>query len=85
VPAKRSKAKKPVAFRLPNDVLTALKSISQKQHISRNKIVELILRDYITKRGNTIVRELLAKEEIDGRDDEHGTEPAAVVEAPIFG
>lgn len=38
-----------IAFRLPGDLMKTLGAKATKQHISRNKFVELILRNYLSK------------------------------------
>jgi hypothetical protein len=41
--------KKIIAFRLPGDVMKTLGAKAAKQHVSRNKFVEIILRQYLAK------------------------------------
>jgi metal-responsive CopG/Arc/MetJ family transcriptional regulator len=41
--------KKIIAFRLPGDLMKTLGAKATKQHVSRNKLVEFILRSYLAK------------------------------------
>lgn len=41
---------RPVAFRIPTDLLDRLDDVAERRHLSRNKLVELTLRDGLPKR-----------------------------------
>lgn len=60
--------KKIIAFRLPSDLMKTLGSKAAKQHVSRNKFVELILRNY-TARSDQELREIIANPPEDVTDD----------------
>lgn len=39
---------KPIAFRLPEDIVKMVDRAARKKHLSRNKTVELVLRNSLT-------------------------------------
>ncbi len=54
---------KPVAFRLPDDVIVLANKAANDQHVSRNKLVELVLRAALEP-GYADQRDV-AKQEVD--------------------
>lgn len=58
--------KKLISFRLPPDVIKTLTTKAIKQHVSRNKLTELILRDHFS-RGDRHLSALIEQEP--DRDD----------------
>lgn len=59
--------KKIIAFRLPDDVMKTLGSKAAKQHISRNKLVELILRSHLAKTDRELAE--IVKHPVEGQVD----------------
>jgi hypothetical protein len=65
-------AKRPIksiaAFRLPNTLLKTLTTKAGRQHISRNKLVELILHEHMGKTDREL-RDMINKPREDEADD----------------
>jgi metal-responsive CopG/Arc/MetJ family transcriptional regulator len=60
--------KKIVSFRLPTDVLDTLETtVSRQRVVSRNKLVELILRDYCS-RGEKSLQDMIT--DLEARDEQ---------------
>ncbi|MDK4729369.1 hypothetical protein EVC08_041 [Rhizobium phage RHph_N65] len=62
-------SKKIIAFRLPNDLMKTLSGKAAKQHVSRNKLVEFILRSYLAK-SEAELRHMISNPPEDERDDQ---------------
>lgn len=56
---------KPVAFRIPVDLLERIDTVAEHRRLSRNKMVELTLREHLPKR---LVREKIEIENTGGTD-----------------
>lgn len=52
--AKASIVKKPIAFRLPADLIRDMNRQCKRFNLSRNKATELILRDYLKNGGEKL-------------------------------
>jgi hypothetical protein len=61
--------KKIIAFRLPGDLMKTLGTKATRQHVSRNKLVEFILRDYCGRTDKDL-RDLIKNPQEEERDDQ---------------